>query len=241
MAKRDHLTCIIVDDEPPAVRILEKYAGQLPYLKCVATASKALDVLQLVERHRPDLLFLDIQMPDLTGIQLSAILKDKVRIIFTTAYPQFALEGFEQNAVDYLLKPIAFERFISAVEKVRGRLDAETPIPTEEAGEAYFFVKTDGRNRYRRIATEHILFVESIRNYVVIHTPDEQVITYNTLKSFEENLPVSRFVKIHKSYIVALDKIEKTDTGEVWIAGKNLPLGDTYRTEFFKRIEKASF
>lgn len=241
MAKRDHLTCIIVDDEPPAVRILEKFAAQLPHLECVATATKALDVLQLTEEHRPDLLFLDIQMPDLTGLQLSAILKDKVKIIFTTAYPQFALEGFENNAVDYLLKPIAFERFVTSVEKARKLFGHEAQQEaSDNGGDDFFFVKTDGRNRFKRIATDGILYVESIRNYVVIHTKDEQVITYNTLKSYEESLPSSRFIKIHKSYIVALDKIEKTDTGEVWINGKSLPLGDTYKAEFFERIERSS-
>lgn len=241
MEKRDHLSCIIVDDEPPAVRLLEKFAAQVPDLECVAMTTKALDVLKLVEDHRPDLLFLDIQMPDLTGIQLSAILKDKVRIVFTTAYPQFALEGFEYNAVDYLLKPIAFERFVTAVEKARKLVVAEAKGATPEpAPEDFFFVKTDGRNRFRRIALDEVLYLESIRNYVVIHTPDEQVITYSTLRSFEESLPARRFVRIHKSFVVALDKIEKTDTADVWIGGKSLPLGDTYKADFFQRIERSS-
>lgn len=240
----EHLTCIIVDDEPPAIRLLQKYAEQLPGLECIATTTKAIEALQLVEQHRPDIVFLDIQMPDLTGLQLSAIIKDKVKIVFTTAYPQFAVEGFELNAVDYLLKPVAFNRFITAVEKCRKAIDGikeHIGAETEIEGKDYFFVKTDGKNRYKRIATDDVYYVESIRNYVVIHTKDEQVITYNTLKNFEENLPESLFIKIHKSYIIALSKIEKTDTNEVWVLNKSLPLGDTYKTEFFKKINKFSF
>ena len=233
-------TCIIVDDEPPAVRILQKYVAQLPGLECVAATNKAIEALQLVEQHKPDVLFLDIQMPDLTGIQLSLLLKDKTKIIFTTAYPQFAVEVFELNAVDYLLKPVAFNRFIAAVDKAKELLQAlpQQNVAANEAEEDYFFIKTDGKNRFKRIAIADVAYLESIKNYVVIHTPQEQTVTYNTLKHFEENLPAKHFVKIHKSYIVALRKIEKTDNNEVWVMQKNLPLGDTYKTAFFNAILK---
>lgn len=235
-----HLTCIIVDDEPPAIRLLQKYTEQLQGIECIASSTRAVEALALIEQHKPDVVFLDIQMPDLTGIQLSAIIKDKVKIIFTTAYPQFAVEGFELNAIDYLLKPIPFNRFIAAVEKLRGQsIDPGAVKPPEEdkAGE-YFFVKTDGKNRYQRIEIKDIYYIESIKNYIIIHTIPEQVVTYNTLKYFEENLPAKLFIKIHKSFIVALGKIQKTDSNEVWVSGKSLPLGDTYRNEFFERIAK---
>lgn len=233
-----NLTCIIVDDEPPAIRILQKYAEQLPDLECLATTQKSIEALQLVETLKPDILFLDIQMPELTGIQLSTLLKDKVKIIFTTAYAQFALEGFELNVVDYLLKPISFDRFIKSVEKVRNQTQA-TEIKTKQNDEdEFFFVKTDGKNRFRKLYLKEINYLESIKNYVVIHTENDEIITYNTLKYFEENLPESQFVKIHKSYLVSLNKIEKTDTSEVWISGKNLPLGDTFKTAFFERINQ---
>jgi len=233
------MTCIIVDDEPPAIRLLQKYVEQLPGLECIGTATRAVEALHLIEQQLPDIVFLDIQMPDLTGLQLSALIKGKVKVVFTTAYPQFAVEGFEQDAVDYLLKPVAFNRFIGAVEKVRKISDSSKPKSVAETiQEDYFFIKTDGKNRYKRVLINEIYYIESIKNYVVIHTGEEQVITYNTLKHFEEHLPEDRFVKIHKSYVVALGKIEKTDTNEVWVLNKSLPLGDTYKTDFFKRVQQ---
>lgn len=232
------LTCIIVDDEPPAVRVLQKYAGQLPDLDCVAVTNSPIEALQLIEQHQPDILFLDIQMPELTGIQLSAILKDRVKIIFTTAYAQFALDGFELNAVDYLLKPISFDRFIRSVEKVRNQAQSVENNERKPEQEAFFFVKTDGKNRFKKIRLDEICYLESIKNYVILHTENEQVVTYNTLKYFEENLPAGQFVKIHKSFLVSLHKIEKTDTNEVWVLGKELPLGDTYKNDFFEKINR---
>ncbi|PZW44016.1 LytTR family two component transcriptional regulator [Mesonia algae] len=228
-------TCIIVDDEPPAIRVIEKFISQLKGLELIASSSNALEGLELIQQKQPDIVFLDIQMPDLTGIQLSKLIDPNVNIIFTTAYSQFAVEGFELNAVDYLLKPIAFPRFIEAVEKVKKK-KTSVKETSNLHNEEYFFVKTDGKNKFRKVKLSDILFAESIKNYVIIHTEVEQLVTYNTLKNIQESLPKSKFIKIHKSYIVALDKVEKTDNYEVWINGKDLPLGDTYRSEFFKRI-----
>lgn len=232
------LSCIIVDDEPPAVRILQKYTEQLPDLECVATTNKAIEALQLVDKHKPDILFLDIQMPELTGIQLSTLLKGKVNIIFTTAYTQFALEGYELNVIDYLLKPISFDRFIQAVEKARHQIQSSEKKDNSSEGDDFFFVKTDGKNRFKKIRLSEIFYLESIKNYVILHTETEQTTTYNTLKYFEENLPESQFVKIHKSFLVSLDKIEKTDTNSVWVLNNELPLGDTYRNAFFEKINR---
>lgn len=228
-------TCIIVDDEPPAIRVLEKFISQLKGLELIASSSRALEGLELINQNQPDIVFLDIQMPDLTGIQLSKLIDEDVNIIFTTAYPQFAVEGFELNAVDYLLKPIAFPRFIEAVERVKKK-KSSVKETSNLNNEEYFFVKTDGKNKFRKVKLSDILFAESIKNYVIIHTEAEQLVTYNTLKNIQESLPQTKFIKIHKSYIVALDKVEKTDNYEVWINGKDLPLGDTYKSEFFKRI-----
>jgi len=229
------LTCIIVDDEPPAIRVIEKFISQLKGLELVASSSKSLEGLELIQQNTPDIVFLDIQMPDLTGIQLSKLIDQNVNIIFTTAYSQFAVEGFELNALDYLLKPIAFPRFIEAVEKVKKK-KTSVKETSNLNNEEYFFIKTDGKNKFRKVKLSDILYAESIKNYVIIHTETVQLVTYSTLKNIQESLPQTKFIKIHKSYIVALDKVEKTDNYEVWINGKDLPLGDTYRSEFFKRI-----
>jgi|SRR5690606_2580464 len=231
------LTCIIVDDEPPAIRILEKYAEQLPNLDCVASTRNSLEALKLIEYHQPDIVFLDIQMPSLTGIQLSKLINNNIKVIFTTAYTQFAIEAFELDAADYLLKPISIERFIAAVEKVK-KQEKNSHSLTPAAEIDFFFVKTDGRNRFKRVRIADVYYLESIKNYVVIHTENEQIVTYNTLKYFEENLSSAHFIKIHKSFIVAFDKVEKTDTNQVWVLQNNLPLGDTYKNVFFEKINQ---
>ena len=230
------LTCIVVDDEMPAIRVIQKYCSQLHDLECVANTNKAIEALQLVEKHRPDILFLDIQMPELTGIQLSTLLKGKTNIIFTTAYPQFALEGYELNVVDYLLKPFSFDRFIQAVEKVKTLVRTSENETNSIENDGFFFIKTDGRNRFKKVCLSEIFYLESIKNYVIVHTGNEQIVTYNTLKYYEESLPENQFVKTHRSFLVSLDKIEQTDTDSVWVLGKELPLGDTYRNIFFEKI-----
>lgn len=162
------LTCIIVDDESPAIRILQKYCEQLFDLECVASTNKAIETIQLVDKYKPDILFLDIQMPELTGIQLSTLLKEKVNIIFTTAYAQFALEGYELNVVDYLLKPFSFDRFIQAVEKVRHLTQLSEKENNSSEDDAFFFIKTDGRNRFKKVYLSEIFYLESVKNYVIV-------------------------------------------------------------------------
>lgn len=232
------VTCIIVDDEPPAIRVLEKFVEQLPGLTCIATTTKPVEALMLIEKMQPDIVFLDIQMPDITGIQLSALVKSKTNIVFTTAYAQFALEGFEVDAVDYLLKPIAFNRFIAAVEKVKNRMQSVTGNVTQESSNASFFIKTDGKNRFRRVEIDDIYYIESIKNYVMIYLEKDKIMTYNTLKYYEENLPLSLFVKIHKSFVVAINKIISTDSDEVYILNSRLPIGETYKNDFFEKINQ---
>lgn len=232
------LSCIIVDDEPPAIRVLQKFTDQLPDLICLASTTKPIEALELIEKHKPDIVFLDIQMPELTGIQLSKLIQNKTQIIFTTAYTQFALEGFEVNAADYLVKPISFDRFIAAIEKVRRKVVNNLRNQSHEIKDEFYFVKTDGKNRFKKILLSEIYYLESIKNYVVIHLSNDQIVTYNTLKHFEENLPQNQFIKIHKTYLVSLDKIEKTDTNSVWILENELPVGETYKNDFFDKINQ---
>ncbi len=231
----EKLRCLLVDDEAPAIRLLESYVKKVPFLDLVAATTNPIEALGIIEKENLDVIFLDIQMPTITGIQLSKIIKDKVSVIFTTAYPQFAIESYELNAVDYLLKPFEFERFYSAILKVKPKENA-TPVSNSDE---FTFIKTDGKNNFERIYTKDILYIESLKNYVSIHTKENQIITYNTLKHFESELSKKQFVKIHKSYIVALEHVVKTDSLTVYLSnGNNLPIGDTYKKNFFESINK---
>ncbi|WP_298421347.1 LytTR family DNA-binding domain-containing protein [uncultured Kordia sp.] len=228
------LRCIIVDDEPPAIRLLEKYVAKISFLELVTATTKPLEALQILETAQIDVVFLDIQMPELSGIQLSKIINNKTKIIFTTAYPQFALESYDLAAVDYLLKPFEFERFYKAVLKLNEPKTIETTTITDD----FLFVKTDGKNNFEKIYIKDIQYIEGLKNYVAIHLTDKQIITYNTLKNIEECLPTSMFIKTHKSYIISLAHISKTDSNSVYIDTTAIPIGDTYKKTFFEKIQQ---
>lgn len=230
------IKCLIVDDEPPAIRLLEKYIEKVSFLELRHATTRALEALTSIEGGGIDLVFLDIQMPELTGIQLSKIVKGKTKIIFTTAYPQFALESYQLNAVDYLLKPIPFERFYEAVLKCKAMPQA-VDIQSKAPNDAYLFVKTDGKNNFEKVYIKDIAYIEGLKNYVAIHANGKQIITYNTLKSIEDYLPTDDFIKTHKSYIVSLAHIQKTDSLCVYINEKAIPIGDTYKKDFFEKIQ----
>lgn len=227
--------CIIVDDEPPATRILRNYVEKVSFLEEVGIFNDSLKALEFLNSNKVDVIFLDIQMPQLTGLQLSRIISKDVKVIFTTAYPDFALEGFELNAVDYLLKPIAFERFYQAVSKLNS--EVKTEVITNNTAE-FIFIKTDGKNKFQKVILDDVLYVESLQNYVCIHTQKQQIITHSSLKNVIESLPENDFIQIHKSYVTALKHIESTDSFSVFINGKELPIGATYKDAFFEQIDK---
>ncbi|CAM1340663.1 LytR/AlgR family response regulator transcription factor [Tenacibaculum amylolyticum] len=231
----EYLRCLIVDDEAPAIRLLESYIKKVPFLTLVAATTNPIEALGILEKETIDVLFLDIQMPTITGIQLSKIIKDKVHIIFTTAYPQFAIESYELNAIDYLLKPFEFERFYTAILKIKSKDNKEVLVAQDD----FIFIKTDGKNNFEKVHTKDIIYIESLKNYVAIHLSNKEIITYSTLKHFENELSSKQFVKIHKSYIVAIQHIVKTDSLTVYLSNnKNLPIGDTYKKHFFEIINK---
>lgn len=231
------LKCLIVDDEPPAIRLIEKYLSRVPFLELVSSTTNALTALSVIEEGGIDLVFMDIQMPDLTGLQLSKLVKGKTNIIFTTAYPQFAIQSYEVDAVDYLLKPFEFERFYEAVLKVKNSFKAEVKEISKEVDD-FIFIKTDGKNNFEKVYVNEICYIEGLKNYVAIHLKDRQVITNNTLKSIEDFLPTTDFVKTHKSFIVSMRHITKTDSMCVYISGKCIPIGDTYKKELFEIIQQ---
>ncbi|MEN2487729.1 LytTR family DNA-binding domain-containing protein [Flavobacterium sp. B11] len=230
--------CIIVDDEPPATRILENYIGKVNFLEKVGVFNDSLKALEFLNSQSVDAIFLDIQMPQLTGLQISKIISKDIKVIFTTAYPDFALEGFELNAVDYLLKPIAFERFYQAVSKLNSESKIEVSSTANSTAPDFLFIKTDGKNKFQKVFLNDVLYVESLQNYVCIHTVKQQIITHSSLKNVIESLPEKDFIQIHKSYVVSLQHIESTDNFSVFINGKELPIGATFKEAFFDKIEE---
>ena len=230
------LTCIIIDDEPPAIRLLEKYVDKVPFLSVNSTYTNPLEALLELEKGTIDLVFLDIQMPEITGIQLSKIITNKTNIIFTTAYPQFALESYDIAAIDYLLKPFDFDRFYKAVVKVRKKITQSDQKIIQNTENDYFFLKTDGKNKFSKVFLDDILFIEGLKNYASVYLKNERIITYSTLKSLVNSLPEDNFIQTHRSYIISIKAIDKIENDSLWIQKKELPIGNTYRKSFFEKI-----
>ena len=231
-------TCFILDDEPAAIEILRTFVAMVPALTLVGSATNPVVALGLIEREPVDLLFLDIHMPQLSGLAFMRLLPASTKVILTTAYAEFAVEGFELEALDYLLKPIAFERFLKAVQKVprTGGLPGREAAAREETND-YVFVKAEGR--LTRIAFNDIVYVEGSKNYLTITTASEQIVTLLTMKDLLERLPSRRFVRVHKSYFVALDKIRAVDNNQILFqqAKGYVPLGEAYRTAFYQALQ----
>lgn len=233
------IRCLVVDDEPLALDILEDYISKVPFLTLVKTTTSAIEGLSLVQSDAIDLVFLDVQMPELTGIQFLKIINGKCDVILTTAYSQYALDGYELDVVDYLLKPIAFDRFYKAAQKVLQNAGNNHPAAPEPAlaqnSNDFIFVKTE--HKIQKIYLDDILYIEGLKDYISIFTRTERIITLQNMKKMEESLPVKSFVRVHKSYIIALGKIESIERSRIQIGEKIIPIGDTYREYFFKQIE----
>ncbi|MCR6721776.1 MAG: LytTR family DNA-binding domain-containing protein [Chitinophagaceae bacterium] len=226
------MTCIILDDEPLAVKLLKEYTAVVPDIEVVYAGTDVYAALQIAQEGKVDLIFLDIQMPDLTGIQFMKILNGKSKIILTTAYEEYALQAFELDVVDYLLKPFSKERFLTAVQKARERIAAPQVIRPEIPN--YIFVKSE--YRIIKINLRDIFYFESLRDYVAIHHTGGKTLTLQSLRSFEEELPATDFIRIHKSYIISLAAIQSIEKKRVTIHNQVLPVSDTYWSEFRKKI-----
>ncbi len=221
------LRCLVVDDEPVARKGLAAYVDQVPFLHLVGTCKSALEAATLLQEQPVDLLFLDIQMPDLTGIEFVRTLDTPPAVVFTTAYREYAIEGFELQALDYLVKPISFERFLKAANRARQFL---RPSPAPESD--HFFIKTDGQ--YVKIRLEEVLYFESDKDYLFIHTPRKRYMTLLSLKQLEQELPTERFVRVHRSFIVNLQHIEALESGHLTVAGRQIPISRNLQQTLFK-------
>jgi DNA-binding LytR/AlgR family response regulator len=228
----DKIRCIITDDEPFARKGLQGYAAQVDFLDLRGVCENAVELNSLLKREGADLLFLDIEMPYMTGIDFLKHFSGAPKVIFTTAYEKYALQGFELEVLDYLLKPIPFERFLRAANKAydyfRGQQSAATPA------EDYIFVKAD--NKLEKIDFADILFAEALENYVAIYTREKKVITHLTLKMLQEKLPVAAFVQPHKSYVIAIDKINSIEGNILHIGQYQVPISKYQREEIMEKI-----
>ncbi len=238
------IRCLAVDDEPLALDIIESYISKLPFLQLVKTCSSATEAMQVLQDEKIDLMFLDIEMPELTGIQFLNILKNQPLIIFTTAYPDYALEGFNHDAVDYLLKPIPFDRFLKAVTKAQERLQRNpkptevpaTPLAAPAAEHDFMFVKADYKTI--RVDFRDILWIEGLKDYIIIQTKDQKIITLLSMNKMMEKLPETKFLRVHRSFIVALQKIDSIEKSRIRIGNKEIPIGEVYKDHFLKWVEE---
>lgn len=232
------LTCIIVDDEPSAVNILKNYVAKTPFLELVGTAGDPLEAMKMMEGKQVDLALLDIQMPHLSGVDFMKVLQGKTQVILTTAYSEFALEGFENEALDYLLKPIAFDRFLKAAQRALNNATSSSNWQPFEKEDDYMFVKTETKGKMLKVNFEDIAYVEGLKNYVSIFVDEERIITYTSIKALEEKLP-SYFMRVHKSYIVSLKKVRAVDGNQILLYNMKayVPLGETYRNTFFDSLK----
>ncbi len=236
------INCVAIDDEPLALDIISEYCNNISYLNLLGTFTSPVESMDFIKSNKIDLLFLDIQMEQLTGIQLLNVIKSKPLVIFTTAYDSFAMIGYELDVVDYLLKPISFERFLKAVNKAYEKLQPEKSlsnekmqVPPEFIKHDYFFVKTDFK--MQKINFNDVLYVEGQSDYLKIVTEKERFMTLMNFKKIEEILPEEIFVRVHKSYIVSLPRIEFVERNRIKIKDQLIPISESYRTQFFKAIE----
>jgi len=232
------INCIIVDDEQHAIDILVNYVGQTPLLHLVGTHTNPLEALQTVAEQPVDLVFLDIQMPELSGIDFINTIRGSAKVIFTTAYSEFALEGYELEVIDYLLKPIRFPRFLSAVQKAVKRIQEGADEATDQTADNYIFVKTGSRGTLLKINLDEIDYIEAMKNYIAIYRGTHKTLVYSSMKDIEEHLPASQFIRVHKSFIVPVQRISGIEGNRILLKGTNvdIAIGENYKDQLMKRI-----
>lgn len=224
------INCIIVEDEPLAQERLRSYVAKLPYLQLAASFENGVDALVYLKSNSTDLIFLDINIGELSGIRLLETANPQCEVIITTAYHEYALKGFDLNVTDYLLKPFTFERFVQAVDKAQAGLAKQTTVPDKK----FIFVKTE--YRLEKVMLSDIIYIEGMRDYRKVHTLTKKIMTLQTFKEFEQDIPPAIICRVHKSYMVAIDKIDAIERDEIRIQNVLIPISDTYKKAFYQLI-----
>ena len=233
------LRTIAIDDEPLALKLVSGYVEKTPFLELIGGFDNALDAIEFMDENQVDLIVLDIQMPDLTGIEFARSLENGPKLIFTTAYEKYALEGFRVNAVDYLLKPFNYEEFLKAAQKAKKLFDMEMQVPsTIEVNNQFLFLKSE--YKIRRINFNDILYIEGLKDYVKVYLSgqDKPILSLNTIKVLEQKLPEEHFMRVHRSYIVNLDKIDTIERGRIVFGKVYIPVSDQYKDKFQQFLDQ---
>lgn len=237
--KNLNMKCLAVDDEPLALDIIKAFCAKVPFIDSLDTCTSGVEAISVLQNGKIDLLFLDINMPHISGLELASLLTNPPILIFTTAYQNHALEGFDLSAIDYLVKPFSFDRFMKAVSRAyelyslrQNHRDDKHP---EHASDDYMMIKVDYANV--KVMFNDILFVEGLKDYIKIYTTGKNYVTKSTMKNVEERLPSDTFMRIHKSHIVNIDRIEAFENNHVRIGNSKLPIGGGYKDDFLKFIE----
>jgi DNA-binding LytR/AlgR family response regulator len=228
-----NLKCVIIDDESLASDVLENYIKRVSSLTLAAKFNNGIDALEYVNSNPIDLLFIDIQMPDINGMDFLKLLNKKINIVFTSAYPEYALEGYDFNPLDFLVKPISFDKFMRAIGRAQVLVNAVPEVV--DNSNLYFFIKAKGKTI--RLLLTDILYIEGLKDYVIFYTINGNHISLHSMKELIEKLPVNQFIRIHKSYIVEVNKIEEIGGNQVKISGKQLPIGRQLKTPFIELIQ----
>jgi len=233
------INCLIVDDEQHSIDVLTFHIKRLPYLNLVGAYTDATAAISAINESKIDLLFQDIHMPDLSGLDVVKIIRGKCEVILTTAYSNYALEGFDLGVSDYLLKPISYPRFLTAVQKIVDR-NRQKPLafnPMDETND-FIYVRTGSRNNVSKIMLSAIDYIESVKNYIAIYHDGDRTLIYSSMKEIETSLPATRFIRVHRSYIVALSRIERIEGSNIALrkSSVTIPLGESYRAHFWQMV-----
>ena len=233
------LKAIAIDDEPLALKLVGDYIGKTHFLELVGSFDNPLDAIDFLSKQPVDLIFVDIQMPDLTGVEFVRSLENAPKVVFTTAYEKYALEGFKLNAIDYLLKPFSYEEFLKAAGKARKQNELETAASvTVEANSQFLFLKSE--YKIRRINFNDILYIEGLKDYIKVYTTgeDKPILSLNSIKSLEQKLPESKFMRVHRSFIVNLDRIETIERSRIIFGKVYIPVSEQYKDQFQEYLDK---
>lgn len=235
MTSKPKYKSIIIDDEPIAIRVIQEHLEKFENIECIKGFTKAIDAIEILSKEKIDLLFLDINMPGISGIEFLKTLTNPPKVIFTTAYRNFAVDAFELDALDYLVKPISFERFLKAINKFLSQAEIiQTTENAEIQDKNYIILKSDKKNY--KINFDDILFIESLDNYIKVHTKNLSIVCYERLSGIENELPNNNFIRIHRSYIINLTKIDVFTSAYVEIGDRKFTIGRNYKDDVLKRL-----